>query len=278
MDYIVYCDESDASGQYFSNFYGGLIVRSVDVEEINAVLAAKAQELRLVNEIKWQRVTANYLDKYIALVDLLFDLVAQDKIKIRIMFTHNIHIARGFDAYQRDHKYFLLYYQFVKNGLGLNHCHESTDWSRVRLYLDKMPDTKEKVQRFKDHLHALNKNPQMRRARIRFDREQIAEIDSKKHILAQSLDVVLGAMQFRLNDRHLEKPPGAHRRGKRTIAKEKLYKHINGRIREIYPNFNIGVSTSYQGDVSNRWIQPYRHWKFVSSGAGVDTSQGKKNK
>ncbi len=66
----------------------------------------------------------------------------------------------------------------------------------------------------------------------------------------------LGAMAFRLNDKHLVKPPGQVRRGKRTIAKEKLYKHILGRIRQLYPNFNIGESTGMQGDRANRWRTP----------------------
>ena len=38
----------------------------------------------------------------------------------------------------------------------------------------------------------------------------------------QCLDIVLGAMAFRLNDMHKEKRPDTNRRGKRTIAKEKL--------------------------------------------------------
>jgi hypothetical protein len=72
-------------------------------------------------------------------------------------------------------------------------------------------------------------------------------------------------MQFRLNDSHKEKPEGARLRGKRTIAKEKLYKHINQRIRRIYPGFNIGVNTSTRNEPENRWRDPYRHWLFKPS-------------
>lgn len=46
-------------------------------------------------------------------------------------------------------------------------------------------------------------------------------------------------MNFKLNDMDREKMPGTNRRGKRTIAKEKLYKNILKNIRTIYPNFNI---------------------------------------
>lgn len=70
-------------------------------------------------------------------------------------------------------------------------------------------------------------------------------------------------MQFRLNDKHLEKPAGKHRRGKRTVAKEAVYKHISARIRRIYPGFNIGISTGTGGELANRWNHPYRHWLFT---------------
>jgi len=73
-----------------------------------------------------------------------------------------------------------------------------------------------------------------------------------------------GAMQFRLNDKHLEKPKGSRVRGKRTRAKEAVYKHINRRVRQLYPGFNIGVSTGTNNDHSMRWHHAYRHWLFVS--------------
>ena len=99
-------------------------------------------------------------------------------------------------------------------------------------------------------------------------------------VLAQCLDVVLGAMAFRLNDKHLEKPPGEKRRGKRTVAKERLYKAILADIRQLKPGFNIGISTGTGGDPTARWKAPYLHWRFVPSEMGYRgelTKRGKKN-
>ncbi len=58
--------------------------------------------------------------------------------------------------------------------------------------------------------------------------------------------IVLGAMAFRLNNGHKEKPVGQNRRGKRTIAKEKLYKFIYSRIRVTShsPNDFLGARLS----------------------------------
>ncbi len=82
-------------------------------------------------------------------------------------------------------------------------------------------------------------------------------------------------MQFRLNDLHLEKQEETGRRGKKTVAKERLYKHILSRIRKIYPGFNVGITTGQQGDRANRWRHPYRHWLFVPANARTDPAQTK---
>ena len=147
--------------------------------------------------------------------------------------------------------------------------------SNVRMYFDRFPDTKEKVVQFRSYIVSMQSAPEFRRAKISIDPQQIAEVKSHDHILLQCLDVVTGSMQFRLNDLHKAKIPGKNRRGKRTIAKEKLYKHISDRIRAIYPNFNIGISTGTQGDVTKRWSHPYRHWCFRPKNFIVDESKRK---
>src|SRR5712671_5387798 len=95
--------------------------------------------------------------------------------------------------------------------------------------------------------------PAFRSARIRISRENITEINSAEHILAQCVDIILGAMQFRLNRMHEEIPAGERVRGRRTRAKERIYKYIRARINTIYPNFNIGITTGLSGDPTNRW-------------------------
>jgi hypothetical protein len=72
-------------------------------------------------------------------------------------------------------------------------------------------------------------------------------------------------MSFRLNNKHQQIPPGATRRGKRTVAKEQLYKTILQEVRRIKPGFNIGISTGTPGGHQDRWTAPYRHWRFVPS-------------
>lgn len=196
-------------------------------------------------------------------------------IKTRIMFTKNTHVAQGLTTYQRENKYNLLYYQFIKHAFGFQHTEKRDTPTNLRILLDELPDSKMKNDAFKNHLLTLNNQAVLRNSNIRILSDGIGEIDSKNHVLLQCLDVVLGAMQFRLNDKHLEKPLGAKQRGKRTIAKEKLYKYIRRQVCEWYPNFNIGVSTSVRGDTTNLWNDPYRHWMFVPSNYKLDPTQSK---
>lgn len=256
-EYIIFCDESDRRGKYYSNFYGGLIIGSSHYEIITAKLNSRKIELNLHQEVKWEKVTAQYLEKYQALMKTFFEEVAQKRVRVRIMFRQNAYRSHGLSYEQIELEYFLLYYQFVKHAFGLEHVNQNLS---LRIYFDKFPDTAEKIEQFKGYLLGLTKSKSWQTIDIK--REDIAEVNSHNHVLLQCLDVVLGAMAFRLNDKHKEIPTGSKRRGKRTIAKEKLYRFILSEIRRIRPNFNIGVSTKTDA-LDERWLMPYLHWAFV---------------
>lgn len=164
-EYILFCDESDRRGKYYSNFYGGVMVGASQYQRITRRLNEMKTDLNLYGEVKWQRVSIRHDD--------------------------------------------------------------------------------------------------------------ITEVRSHEHVLLQCLDIVLGSMAFRLNDKHKAKPPGAHRRGKRTVAKEKLYKAILAEIRNIRPGFNIGVSTRVE-TFSQRWSAPYLHWNFIPSNSEFNNRLTKK--
>src|SRR5690606_3703628 len=162
--------------------------------------------------------------KYVAVMDAFFDAVAADRAKVRIMFTNNQYVPQGLTSEQRQTEYHRLYYQFIKHAFGLQHAgQELPPPIQIRLNLDQMPTSGEETAQFKSYVDGLNRNSALTRAGVRLSREQIAEVDSKDHVLLQCLDIVLGSMAFRLNNKHLVKPPGQRRRGKRTVAKEKLY-------------------------------------------------------
>lgn len=266
MEYIIYCDESNSNGSKFSDFFGGCIVSSKDWRPVTDALKAKKKELNLFGELKWTKVTAQYLNRYIDIVDLFFDFVREGKIKIRVMFRKNEDVPTSFATRHSDDKYFKLYYQFLKHSFGLKDIPQTGEDIFIRIYLDQLPDTREKCEEFKEYVRGLPASWNANRAegsKLHIRKDDVADVCSHDHVLLQCTDIVLGAMYFQLNGLHTEKPEGSRTRGKRTIAKEKLYNHIHKRICEMLPNFNIGISTGKRNYENPTWELPYSHWKFV---------------
>ena len=74
MEYTIYCDESISNGKYYSDFYGGVLVRSSDLEFVKHSIDEKKKELNLFGEIKWTKVSENYLQKYMQIMTLFLIL------------------------------------------------------------------------------------------------------------------------------------------------------------------------------------------------------------
>lgn len=231
-------------------------------------------------KLNGKKISEAYADRYIDFIRNTFSLIGEGKLKFRVMFTQNYFAAARLTREQREQTFFMLYYQFVKHAFGLGYAGINGSPTGIRIYFDKLPDTHEKCAAFKGYVLGLNKNPHFANSGIFIREDQLAEVDSKEHVIMQSLDVVLGAMQFRLNDKHLEKPEGQRVRGKRTRAKERVYKEINRLIRDLYPGyaFNIGVSTGNDGDPAAKWRDPYRHWLFLPKEMEIRPEYGKQKK
>ena len=253
----IWLDESDKHGSYYSNFYGGILVESKHRTEVLQRMTAIKCELGIVDEIKWQKVNAYHYDKYVHIIDELFKMGKEGLLKIRIFFRHNQY-EPDLTPEKRKEEYPILYYQFIKYAFGLVFADDNEG---VRLYLDEIPLNQDDKRNFVKHLYSLNNDADFKAKGVRFVDKGISEVDSKSHLPLQFMDVILGAICFKLNEKDKLKSDGDEKPGKRTILKIKLYKHISQKIREIYPDFNIGISTPIK-DERDRWIQIYRHWSF----------------
>ncbi len=211
--YIIYCDESEKDGRYFSDFYGGILVESVNIERIENDLFA---------------------------------------LRTKYSFYREFYFALQYSEY---------------SGKGFS----------VAIYPDTMPESEVKILEFKKWCVEAVKN-----MGFNSNLELIQEKKSHEHALLQAIDVIMGAIQFVLNDKHLEIPDGKTRRGKKTLIKEKVYRHIRGEIGKLSPdnyrNFNIGKSTAnyISGSVSDRYLMPYRHWQFIPTSHHFNSDLTKK--
>jgi hypothetical protein len=140
---IIYCDESLEKGRYFSHFYGGALLESNNRQKIEGTLRQAKIDNNLFAELKWTKITFSYKEKYIAFIKVFFDLITAGDIKIRVMFTQNSNKPTGLEEYQIGNQYWLLYYQLVKHAFGLMYCGAHQITTRISLYLDDVPDTKE---------------------------------------------------------------------------------------------------------------------------------------
>ena len=262
MEYIIYCDESSARGIKYSDFFGGCIVEAGKIHAIEDALNGKKEELNLHGEIKWTKVTEPYLDKYCAMISTFFSFVRNGDVKVRIMFRKTANQYKQADMPVKDERYFKLYYEFIKHGFGFFSDRSITGDYHVHILLDELPDHSPSADAFKDYLCRLPKVLSGTNTGMKVRKRDVGEVCSHDHVVLQCVDIILGAMYFRLNNLHKEKEPGQRIRGKRTRAKEKLYEHILEEIRTIHPVFNIGVSTGARGYENPHWESPYEHWEF----------------
>lgn len=259
---IVYTDESKSSNHRYSNFYGGALVRSTDLERVDTVLRDVVATVGLTSELKWTNITTSVADRYIHVMETFFDLITEDAVKVRVMFTQTRVKPANLTDEQRANRYWILYYQFLKHAFGFGYVDEFPDGVVIRLMIDEMPGTLRQRSDFKAFILGLNHQSPISHSQVKFVHDRIIEVDSRRHITLQCLDVVLGSMHFRLNNLHQAKPAGKHRRGARTRAKEQVYKAIQARLKTLRPHFNIGVSTGWDDDQANLWRHSYRHWLF----------------
>jgi len=261
-EFWIFADESVQEGRLFSNFFGGCMVPPGIHADLENRLRIHKAKIGFLKELKWQRVTEVWLDGYRRMVSCFFDELRAGHVRVRIMFRDNKASPGNLSRKQREDGYYLLYYQFIKHAFGLIHLPEREDGTRLRLFFDQFPHTREQVAQFKGFIAGLPLSKELRGKNLKIDPSHVTEIDSKEHVLLQCLDIVLGAMAFRLNEQHLEKPAGQRKRGKRTIAKDALYRHILAEIFTLKPNLNPKISTTSEPFPEGSWSMPYRHWSF----------------
>ena len=146
---------------------------------------------------------------------------------------------------------------------------------QLLFHFDEFPGRPAAAERFKAYIVGLAQDERLRSGGLSILRRDVGEVDSKRFLIMQCLDVVLGAMAWRLNDGHKHQVPGQRAIPKRTKAKLELYSRIRRYVTEnIHDGFNAGDSTG-PGRYSDGWAHPHRHWSFRPRDAIVDGTRYK---
>lgn len=102
----IWLDESTKEGEFYSNFYGGILIDSHDLHDVLLIMQRCVDENGLSgHEIKWQKVNDNHFEPYTEVVDTIFDLLEHGLIKMRIFFKSNQFDAVGLTKEQRIKTY-----------------------------------------------------------------------------------------------------------------------------------------------------------------------------
>ena len=109
----------------------GALINLSDINLIENALNSRKEELNLNGEIKWTKVTDNYLEKYIEMINLFFEFIKSGKIKVRIMFAQNAFVSDGLTKKQTDNEYSILYYYFLKDSFGLRFSNDTPFKNKV---------------------------------------------------------------------------------------------------------------------------------------------------
>jgi hypothetical protein len=270
--YTVYADEAwtHEPEHRFWRFYGGALLRSSERPRIeNELLALKAQR-GLHGEIKWSLTTPARAERFGALVDRFLDFVEYGDVKLRYMWLdQRRQDTTALSEWHREYGFYILYYYFVVFGFGLP-WHNERDAVGIEFFPDTLPDEPQKRREFRDFLLRAH-NARRFRQRAPFRVTNVAAVDSTKHIILQCVDVIIGAVGYKLNKQYKAKRGG--KRSRSSVAKIELWERILDRLGAIdmgergTRSFAVGVNTGTGPEALNRWQHKFRQWDFRVPGA-----------
>ena len=248
--YIIASDESIKKGKNFGYFFGGCIIKENEYEKINDLINMYKSSLGF-NEIKRSKISKQNASDYIKILDLFFTFVKSGQIKVRIMYAPNKELNQ-FRHGQED-IYCKFYYTFFKLAFSVFYAKEDIV---LRLILDELPESPTVRNDFKNILvknfHKISQNNE---TKVIIYKNRIQEANSKFHSIIQCIDVIVGVIEFYLNNStEIESNKGK--------AKIKIFEHIyDNYIKLLIPNFSFIKTTGYLNCYKS-WLFPYKHLVF----------------
>lgn len=252
--YIIVCDESTKDGLFYSYFLGGAIVKEQDYEYINEELY-RLKHMLVLKELKRTYIDASNADKYIKVLNLFFNFVCEGKIKVRVMFCNNNYLHHNHEKKEAA-TFNKFYYFFLRYSFALNYSPSDIN---LRIMFDELPDKKSVNDDFKQHLIE-NLNIKARFSTehsVSLNLENIHEVDSRKHLVLQCVDVIVGILDYFCNSYISE----SYISSKKEMGRYMVMKYIFSFINEQNPLFEI-LETTPQLLSKKGWNLKYAHYLY----------------
>lgn len=191
----IYIDESSQSGHRFVAL-GGIWIERAHVASVERRLLALRGRHRLSGELKWRKLSPSRRLAYEAFVDAFFSLHEERIVDWHVMFLEAGRIDHAaYSGGDKELGFNKFLYQFL-----FHRIRQYPDARPVRIYLDSRTTRHDPDRSLRPIL-----NNALRRE-FRTDSGPVAHVhflDSKKSHLLQVNDIILGAMAYLRNDRHL---------------------------------------------------------------------------
>jgi hypothetical protein len=196
----VYCDESCQSAHHYA-VVGGIIIEEIDLDLQDKVFQRWRQTHGMHAELKWTKISRQKQSEYESLVRYYFDMASHEVLAFRSLV---------YDCHQLDHKrwnagdgelgFYKLYYQFLLHSFG-RFAADPDD--RIVVHFDQR-DTRYSLENLRT---ILNRGAMKQYGRTTTLVQSVGWINSHDSNLLQLADVLMGAIGFAWNDKHLV--PGA---------------------------------------------------------------------
>lgn len=195
---FIYADESSQDDQPFM-LLGGIAIRGGAVREFEEAVEKLRQTTNMTRELKWSKVTQQKVAEYKAFIDLFFDFNEAGKVLFHCMALDNSKIKHRRFSSSYDLGFYKFFYQLLLHGFGRRYGPNND----LYVYLDQR-QTGYKLDDLRNILNnGMNKRYEIDRRPFRL----VEFADSKRVAAVQIADIILGAIGYRKNDRHLH--PGA---------------------------------------------------------------------
>jgi len=194
----IFCDESrQCSERYMA--LGGVIVDDDKIKTFNGTLQKFKDDNGISAELKWQKVSKSFLEKYIGFTSHLFALTNTNTAHFRciIIDTHQIN-HKKYNQNDKELGFYKFYYQLLLNCFIVPEL-ESNKSIEFHIRLDYRT-TKYSLTDLKDILNAGIKK------KVKVDNNVVKSLepmDSQKSPVLQINDVILGAIGYQKNGFHL---------------------------------------------------------------------------